>query len=80
MHETHILKNILRYLDEEENKSHRKIKKIELSLSEFSGFSEEHLRQHLKEETSGTNRENLKVEIKKIAFGPELKITKVYYS
>ncbi len=77
MHETGLFKNIVRYLDEEERVSSKKIKKVYISLSEFGGISEGHLREHFKEESAGTRWEALDMEIKRISFGSELEITRL---
>ena len=77
MHETHLLENIFQYLDKEEKQSRRKIKKIYISLSEFSGISESHFLGHYKEKSSGTKWESLDLEIRKIPYGPELEITRL---
>ena len=77
MHETHILKNIFRYLAEKEKSSSRKIRKIYISLSEFGGIGKEHFLEHYKEETAGTKWEGLEVDLKMAAGGPELEITKI---
>ncbi len=79
MHETHIIKNIFQYLQARENSSKKKIRRINITISEFSGLKEAHLRGHLDEESRGTKWENLEVEIVKIPFGPELEITKIDY-
>ncbi|MBM3246570.1 MAG: hypothetical protein FJZ13_04505 [Candidatus Omnitrophica bacterium] len=77
MHETHLLKNIFQYLDKEEKSSAKKIRKIYISLSEFGGISSQHFRAHYREESAGTRWENLKVELHKVPYGPELEITKL---
>lgn len=79
MHDTHILKNLLRYLDEEQKRSSRRIKKIYISLSEFGGMDSGHFREHFQYGASGTSWESLDMEIKKIPYGPELEITKVEF-
>lgn len=77
MHETHLLANIFKYLDEEEKASSRRIKKVYISLSEFGGISEEHFRQHYIHQAAGTKWLALDMEFKKIPCGPELEITKL---
>lgn len=78
MHETHLLEKIFRYLQEEEKKpGPRQIKKVYISLSEFGGIKEEHFRRHFNEAAMGTKWESLKLEIKKIPYGPEIEITKL---
>jgi Zn finger protein HypA/HybF involved in hydrogenase expression len=77
MHETHLLKNIFHYLDNEEKLSSRKISKIYLSLSELGGLKAEHFKECYKKASYGTKWESLEIEIKKIPFGPELEITKL---
>ena len=77
MHETHILENIFQYLDQEEKSSSRKIKKIEISLSEFGSLSEEAIREQCRRQAAGTKWEGLEIEIKKIPFGRELEITRL---
>jgi Zn finger protein HypA/HybF involved in hydrogenase expression len=77
MHETGLFKNILRFLDEEEKCSCKRIKKVYIALSEFGGISEEHLREHFKEESYATKWEGLEIEVEKIPFGPELEIKRL---
>lgn len=77
MHETHLLKNIFNYFQKEEELSFKKIKKVYISLSEFSGIKENHFRQHYKQESLGTRWESLDIEIKKIPCGSELEITRL---
>jgi Zn finger protein HypA/HybF involved in hydrogenase expression len=77
MHETLLIKNIFHYLDKEEKLSSKRIRKISISLSEFGGISEEHFKEHYRKESHGTKWEALKLEIKRIPYGPELEITKL---
>lgn len=77
MHETHLIKNIFKYLDCEEKASSREIAKICIALSDFGGISEEHFREHYKEESVGTKWESLDLEIKRVPCGPELEITRL---
>jgi Zn finger protein HypA/HybF involved in hydrogenase expression len=77
MHEMHILQNIFKYLHGKEDSSKRKIKKVNITISEFSGLKEAHLREHLSDLSLGTKWENLAVEIRKVPFGPELEITRI---
>ncbi len=80
MHQTHLLKNILNYLRNQELSSRRNITKIYILLSEFGGLSEEHLREHYKQLAVGTKWEYLDIEIKKIPYGPELEITRIDFA
>lgn len=80
MHQTHLLKNILNYLRDQENSSKKNITKIYILLSEFGGLSEEHFREYYKQSTFGTKWEHLDIEIKKIPYGPELEITKIDFA
>lgn len=77
MHETGLLKKILRYLEEEERRSCKRIRRVHIALSEFGGISEEHLREHFKDKSAGTKWENLEIEVGKIPFGPELEIRRL---
>lgn len=77
MHETHILERIFNYLQDREDTLQRKIKKVYITISEFGGIKEEHLRECLKKAASGTKWEMLEVEVIRIPFGPELEITKI---
>jgi Zn finger protein HypA/HybF involved in hydrogenase expression len=77
MHETHLFKNVLAYLEKEEKASSKRIKKIHVSLSEFGGLSREHFLGHFKEAASGTRWERLEIETVSIPYGPEFEITKI---
>jgi Zn finger protein HypA/HybF involved in hydrogenase expression len=77
MHETALLKNIFQYLDKEEKLSSKKIKKIYISVSEFGGIKSGHFRAHYKKESAGTRWGNLKMQIRKVPYGPELEITRL---
>jgi Zn finger protein HypA/HybF involved in hydrogenase expression len=79
MHETHLLKNIFKYLAEEEENSFKKIKKFYVSLSEFGGISREHFIEHYKEASGGTRWKDVEVEIERVPYGPELEITRVEF-
>ena len=75
MHDTHLLKSILKYLEDQEDLSSRKIKKVHLSISEFGALSKEHLLEHFKEAVRNSRWQNLEVAVDIIPFGPELEIT-----
>jgi len=75
MHDTHLFKSILKYLEDQERLSSRKIKKVHLSISEFGSLSKEHLLEHFKEAVAGTRWQGLEVEVNIIPFGQELEIT-----
>ena len=77
MHETDILESIFKYLQDREDASRRKIKKVYMTISEFGGMKEAHLKEHLKRLAAGTKWEALGVELIMIPFGPELEITKI---
>jgi len=79
MHETHLIKNIFGYLQNEEAASLKQINAITMNLSEFGSFSKDHLMAHFNEEAKGTKWENIGVNINTIPFGPELEITKIEY-
>lgn len=79
MHETHLFKNVISYLDKEEKESSRKIKKIHVAISEFGGLSEEHFLEHLREVSSGSRWEDLEVEFTKIPYGAEFEIKKIEF-
>jgi Zn finger protein HypA/HybF involved in hydrogenase expression len=77
MHETHLVKNIFKYLDKEERSASKRIIKIYILLSEFGGISEEHFNEQYKKESQGTKWESLKIQIKKVPYGPELEIARL---
>jgi Zn finger protein HypA/HybF involved in hydrogenase expression len=79
MHETHLLNNIFKYLEVQEEKSSRKIKKVQIAISEFGSLSADHFLQHYKEAACGTKWEVLELEVNLIPFGPELEITGVEF-
>lgn len=80
MHEAHIFKNMLAYLEGEEAAKGRHIGKILVSLSEFGGIKEGHFREHCREAFAGTRWEGLDIKIKKIPYGPEFEITKIEFT
>ena len=80
MHETHIVENIFKYLEEEENASGRKIKRIHIALSEFGGIGKEHFLEHYQDASRGSRWENLEIEIKSIPYGAELEITRIDFA
>ena len=75
MHDTHLLKNILKYLEDQENLSSRKIRRIFVSISEFGSLNKEHFLEHYKQSVCGTRWQDLEVVLDVIPFGPELEIT-----
>jgi len=75
MHDTHLLKSILKYLEDQEDLSSRKIKKVYFSISEFGSLSKEHFLEHYKQAVCGSRWQNLEVAVNIIPFGPELEIT-----
>ncbi|MDP2044558.1 MAG: hypothetical protein Q8K15_05260, partial [Candidatus Omnitrophota bacterium] len=75
MHDTHLLKSILKYLEGQEGLSSRKIKKINVSISEFGALSKEHFLEHFKEAVRGTKWQALEITVNIIPFGAELEIT-----
>ncbi len=79
MHDTHLLKNILKYLENQENLSSRQVKKVNIAISEFGSFSKEHFLEHYRQAVSGTKWEALKLEVDSIPFGPELEITGIEF-
>ncbi len=79
MHDTHLLKNILKYFEDQEKLSSRKIKKAYLSISEFGSLSKRHFLEHYQQAVSGTKWQDLEIEINTIPFGPELEITKLEF-
>ena len=80
MHETHIVENILRYLEIEEKSFQKPIKKVSIALSEFGGMSKEHFMEHFKEAVASSKWQSLDIEIKKIPYGPELEITRIEFA
>ncbi len=75
MHDTHILKSIINYLENQENEASCRIKKIHIRLSEFGSLSKEHFLEHYKQAVCGTKWQDLGVVLDVIPFGPELEIT-----
>lgn len=75
MHDTHLLKSILKYFEDQEDLSSRKIKKIYVSISEFGALSKEHFLEHYKQIVRGSRWQALEIAIDIIPFGPELEIT-----
>ena len=75
MHDTHLLKSILKYLKDQEDLSARKLKRIFVSISEFGTLNKQHFLQHYKQAVCGTRWQELEVIAEVIPFGPELEIT-----
>ena len=75
MHDTHLLKSIFKYLENQEGLSSRKIKKVYLSISEFGSLNKEHFLEHYRRAVCGSRWQNLEVVVEIIPFGPELEIT-----
>ncbi|MCX5749723.1 MAG: hypothetical protein NTZ10_05725 [Candidatus Saganbacteria bacterium] len=79
MHDSHLFKNLIKYLEKEES-SCGKIKKIFINISEFGSLTKEHFIGHFKEFSKGTKWEGLKIDLKKIPYGPEFELTKIEYA
>lgn len=79
MHETYIIKNMIRFFSQKEAESSKKIKKVYVVLSEFGNITPEHFIEHYKDESRGTQWEFVDLDIKKIPYGPELEITKLEF-
>ncbi len=77
MHETGLFRKLLNYLEREESSSQKKIKKINVTLSEFAGLTDRHFREHFNQVSKGTKWESLDIEFTKAPYGPELEITKI---
>jgi Zn finger protein HypA/HybF involved in hydrogenase expression len=75
MHDTHLLRNILKYFQEQEELTSRKIKKAYFSISEFGSLNKEHFLEHYKQLVYGTRFQGLEIAVKTIPFGPELEVT-----
>ncbi|MBN1526304.1 MAG: hydrogenase maturation nickel metallochaperone HypA [Candidatus Omnitrophica bacterium] len=80
MHDTHILKNIFRYLESEETAASKKIKRVHISLSEFGSITKEHFMEHYREASKGTRWEGLELELSTVPYGPELEIKKIEFA
>lgn len=79
MHDTHLLKNILKYFESQEKLSSRQLKKVNIAISEFGSFSKEHFLEHYRQAVCGTKWEALKLEVDSVPFGPELEITGIEF-
>jgi len=80
VHETFLFKKILQYLEKEEKAASRAIKRIHVTLSEFGGLSKEHFLEHFRESDRGHRWDGVRIEFKKIPYGPEFEITKIEFS
>jgi Zn finger protein HypA/HybF involved in hydrogenase expression len=80
MHETHLFKKLINYLENEEVSSQKKIKKINVTLSEFAGLTGKHFMEHFVQVSKGTRWESLDIEFVKAPYGPELEITKIDFA
>jgi len=79
MHETHLFKNLINYLEREEASSGRKIRKIRVEVSELGGLDEGHILEHHREISAGSKWEGLDIDIEKIPYGPEFTLKKIYF-
>ena len=79
MHETHLIKNIFGFLQNEEESSLKQINAITMNLSEFGSFSKDHFMEHFNDEAKGTKWGNIVVNVNTIPYGPELEITQIEY-
>lgn len=75
MHETSILKNILRYFESQESLASDRIRKAHFSISEFGSLSKEHFLEHYQQAVYGTRFQGVEAVVKTIPFGPELEVT-----
>lgn len=80
MHDTHLLKNILRYFQEQEETASRRLKKAHLSISEFGSLKKEHFLEHYRQAVCGTRFEGVEINVNTVAFGPELEITELEFA
>lgn len=79
MHNTYLIRNLLKYLETQEDETRRKIKKIHVTLSEFGAVPVRHFLAHFKEAVFGTRWSDMAVAVKKARFGPEFVITKIEF-
>ncbi len=75
MHDTHLLRNILKYFESQEKLSSRKIKRVHFSVSEFGSLNKEHFLEHYRLVTESSRWQDLEITVDLIPFGPELEIT-----
>jgi len=80
MHDTHLLKSILKYFEDQERLTSRRIKKVYFSISEFGSLSKRHFLEHYQQAVNGTKWQDTGTEINTIPFGPELEITKLEFA
>ena len=80
MHEAHLFQNLVRYLEEEEKASNKKIRKISVNLSGFAGLSKEHFLSHFGEASGNSRFKDIEIGFKEIPYGPEFEITELEYA
>lgn len=80
MHDTHLLKSILKYFEDQEKSASGRIRKAYFSISEFGSLNKRHFLEHYQQAVSGTKWQNLEIEINIIPFGPELEITRIEFA
>ncbi len=80
MHEAHLFQNLIRYLEEEEKASDKKIRKISVNLSRFSGLSKEHFMSHFEEAALNSGGKDIEIDFKEVPYGPEFEITELEYA
>lgn len=79
MHETNLVENILKYLENEEKVSSKRIKRIYVSVSLFAGMAGKHFLEHFYEKAKGTKWDSLEIEVKEAPYGSEIEITRIDY-
>ena len=80
MHETSLIKNMLKVVEEVQRQHDSKdIERLTVEISEFAGMTEEHFRQHFVEETKNTPWQDVELEINKRPYGEEARLVSVRF-
>ena len=81
MHESGVLKSLIEALDETSRAyGGRKINAINVEISEFSGFDDEHFREHFEQDTQGTSWQSVRLIIQRVPYGEPVKLVSVTFS
>jgi len=80
MHEHSLIKNMLDVVEQvKKDHGNRAVTGITVELPEFGALNEEHFRFHFNEAIKGTDWEGLQLEMVRVPFGVDAKLTHVSF-